>query len=102
METLKPQITFRRHSLGQFESFLNGTQTKWSICNGSLGMSGRGQNLYLVYDRTREDGKPTRIAGSLQMCKKAVTQMLSKIAPAQAAVVVYHDNEGPVSIALKP
>lgn len=72
-------VTFKRTSLGQFESYLDGVQTKWSICNGSLGMSGRDtRNIYLVYDRTRADGQPTKIQGTLQMCKKTVSYWLIK------------------------
>lgn len=80
MENIQPnKVTFTRSSLGQFESFLNGVQTKWSICNGCLGLSGRDtRNIYLIYDRTREDCQPTKIQGTLQMCKKSVTYWLTK------------------------
>lgn len=71
-------VTFKRTSLGQFESFLNGQITNWHICNGSLGASGGGANIYLVYDSTREDCQPTKIQGTLQMCKKVVTLMIQR------------------------
>lgn len=72
-------VTFKRTSLGQFESFLDGAQTKWSICNGSLGVSGRDSaNIYIVFDRTREDCQPTKIMGTLQMCKKTVAHWLTR------------------------
>lgn len=74
-------VTFTRVGPGEFESFLNGQPTKWCICNGSLGLSGRGRNIYLVYDRSRTDAVPSKIMGSLHMCKQAVTQILTRNRP---------------------
>lgn len=58
-------------STGEFEVFENGVKTKYSIYNGSAGMSGRGKNEYLIRTEVGDNYKST-YAGSLQKAKKMV------------------------------
>jgi hypothetical protein len=75
LETKPPTIEIKRVFLGEFESYLNGEKTNLTIVNGSRGLSGRDtQNIYVVC----KGGEITRIMGTLQMCKKAVTHWLTK------------------------
>lgn len=53
----------------------NNLETKYSIFNGSAGMSGFGANEYVIHNS--ETGKNVKI-GSLQKAKKTVAWWLSK------------------------
>jgi hypothetical protein len=69
-------VTFERVALGEFKVLLNGQPTRYTIHNGSLGLSGRDTaNVYLIHNH--ETGKIVPI-GSLQSCKKAVTYSLTR------------------------
>jgi hypothetical protein len=84
----KNVVTFKRIANGEFESYLNGEKTEFRIYNGCLGLDGRDTpNIYMV----AKLDTPTKIQGTLQMCKKSITHWLTKrakeaaqAAPAQA------------------
>ncbi len=69
-------VTFNRVHLGVFEILVNGiVSSKWQIVNGCAGLSGRDtRNIYIL----AKDGMPTKIQGTLQMCKKTATYFLGK------------------------
>lgn len=69
------EVTFKRVGNGEFESFLNGTKTAYMIHNGSIGMSGRGHNVYGI---TKDGGNTVRWLGPLRTCKQMVTASLLK------------------------
>lgn len=69
------KVTFRKISNGQFLVLKDDKETKYSIFNGSAGMSGRGNNEYGISNS--ETGKST-YAGSLQKAKKIVTNWIEK------------------------
>lgn len=58
-------------STGEFDVYDNGVKTKYSIYNGSAGLSGKGNNEYLIRTKIGDDYKRT-YAGSLQKAKKMV------------------------------
>jgi hypothetical protein len=68
------QVTFERVMAGQFAVLLNGARTEYQIVNGSLGVSGYGQNVYGIV----KDGASPRWIGTLQACKKIMTFTLTK------------------------
>ena len=68
-------VTFNRVCNGQFEVLLNGTATDWRIVNGCLGASGRGKNIYCIYNV--ETGKVVTV-GSLASAKKSMVFTLTR------------------------
>ena len=68
-------ITFHRVANGIFEVLLDGVRTDHTIINGSLGLGGRGQNMYGIKKVSTGE---TRWIGSLERCKKAVTLFYTK------------------------
>lgn len=66
-------ITFKRVGNGQFESYLNGVKTQYGIVNGSLGLSGRGHNMYGV-----TWGDNIKWLGPLRTCKMMVVAKIEK------------------------
>ena len=66
-------VTFKRVANGQFESYLNGEKTKYQIHNGSLGVSGRGDNVYGV-----TWGENIKWLGPLRTCKQLVIAKIQK------------------------
>ena len=60
---------------GEFDCYWNGERTEYYIFNGSVGMDGRGNNVYGIMNR--ETGKQT-MTGSLQKAKKMVEFTLKK------------------------
>jgi hypothetical protein len=67
-------ITYKRISNGQFEVLRDGVKLDgYGIVNGSLGVSGHGSNMYGIL----RPGKAVRWIGTLQACKKLLSQWLS-------------------------
>ena len=66
-------ITFERIANGNFQVSVGNTPTKYTIVNGNLGISGNGNNEYIIVNS--ETGKHTR-AGSLQRAKKILSHWL--------------------------
>jgi len=62
-------ITIQKVQTGIFQSFVDGVKTDWEIVNGCMGASGRGQNIYCMYNT--KSGKFIPI-GSLQGAKKSL------------------------------
>ena len=62
---------------GEFEVFDNGVKTKYSIFNSSMGMSGRGNNLYGIRTRIGDSYKHTSV-GSLAKAKKTVALWIGR------------------------
>jgi hypothetical protein len=75
------KVTFNRVQNGVFEILVDGVKNeRWEIVNGCAGLSGRDTpNIYVLC----KDDLPTKIQGSLQMCKKAAVQILSRLEPTQ-------------------
>jgi hypothetical protein len=67
-------IEIKRTSPGEFAALRDGEPTGYGIVNGSLGVSGHGQNLYGI---TKPDGS-TRWVGTLQAAKKVLTRTLEQ------------------------
>ena len=71
-------VTFNRVCNGHFDVLKDGVKTDYYIVNGSLGVSGRGRNLYGI-GRESEIGQGTiKWLGPLATCKRVVTNWLSK------------------------
>jgi hypothetical protein len=69
-------MTTERTGNGTFNVLWDGERTRYTIVNGSLGVSGRGRNTYgIVWGSTKSE---RRWLGSLASCKKAVSHWLSK------------------------
>jgi len=68
-------MTTKRAASGQFDVYLNGFQTEFSIVNGSLGLSGHGVNTYGI---TNSKTGQVRWIGTLQACKKILNFTLLK------------------------
>jgi len=70
-------ITIERILPGHFRAKVNGEWTQYMIVNGSLGLTGKGRNIYGI--ENLNTGKITWI-GSLAAAKKLVTHWLKKTA----------------------
>jgi hypothetical protein len=72
---MENDITTKRVGNGHFEVLRNGVKTGYLIINGSLGTSGRGQNMYgfIAPGKTGAEWK-----GSLAACKRAVAYILKR------------------------
>jgi hypothetical protein len=72
---MKNEVKFERVANGQFKVLVNGADSGWEIFNGSMGASGRGNNIYGIH----KSGTETyRQIGSLQACKKMLAFTLQK------------------------
>lgn len=69
-------VTFARVMNGVFDVLVDGVKSdRYEIVNGCAGLSGRNtRNIYVL----AKDGMPTKIQGTLQMCKKAASDILSR------------------------
>jgi hypothetical protein len=70
-------LTTKKIETGRFDVLWNGGLTKYSIVNGSLGMSGYGPNHYGIVWLVGDCPKIKWI-GSLASCKKALALSLSR------------------------
>lgn len=68
------RLSTTKLSNGVFAVLWDGLKTDWQIVNGCLGVSGRGQNAYLITNSAT--GTRTRI-GSIQKCKKTLALTLA-------------------------
>jgi len=75
MENNTNTVTFNRVCNGQFEVLLNGAATDWNIVNGCMGASGRGNNIYCLYNS--QTGKVVPV-GSLSSAKKGIASTLTR------------------------
>lgn len=66
-------VTFERVATGHFDVLLDGAKTRFSIINGSAGVSGHGLNVYGI-----ASGDSVRWIGTLQACKKIVRFTLTR------------------------
>lgn len=64
-------VTTNRVANGIFEVFVDGVKTDWEIFNGSVGLSGRGRNVYGVHKAGSD--RYTQI-GSLAACKRRLAR----------------------------
>jgi hypothetical protein len=70
-----PRFTSKRVANGEFETFFDGVKTPFTIHNGCIGLSGKGNNLYGISNS--ETGKINWL-GSLQACKKLIAHTMEK------------------------
>lgn len=69
------RLTTKRLTNGYFDVYFDGKLTDWRIINGSLGVSGRGRNLYGIVNAKTEF---RRWLGPLATCKKVLAHTLAK------------------------
>ena len=82
--TKPSRVTTKRIMLGEFEVYLDGDKTEYTIHNGSRGLSGRDTvNTYAICNQ--RTGKIT-VLGPLNTCKKAVEFTLLKKAAMPASI----------------
>lgn len=71
---MEKKVTFKKIATGEFDVLLDGIHSKYTIVNGSRGLSGHGANVYGIV----APGVPTKWLGTLASCKKMVTFWLTK------------------------